>query len=103
MMRSRSLDRPIRPADLPLNRLSLKRTSKLFILRLPAPYCRHSQHLFVTILLVIEHSPDHLPRLLTGFMRGVPLLPQEFPRPQEGGGVFELPPDDIGPLVDFHG
>lgn len=95
------LDGPVRPADLTLDRLGLKRTRELFVLRLAAPYRGHGQHVLVALLLVVEHGAHHLPRLLAGLVRGVALLPQELPRAQKRGGVFELPPDDVGPLVDL--
>jgi hypothetical protein len=36
-------------------------------------------------------------------MSSVPFLPEELSGSDEGSGVFELPSDNVGPLVEFEG
>ena len=42
---------------------------------------------------------DLLMRLLLSSKSAVTLLPEELPGPEEGLGVFELPPHHVTPLV----
>ena len=88
-----------------------------FFFLLPRCFPRFSRPLSLSlslssILSLSLHSlSSHLPRKLLPAVLGliprpegrVPLLPEELARADEGGGVLELPPDDVGPLVEPEG
>lgn len=50
---------------------------------------------------MVENCADKVTRLTVVLVCCVALLPEEFASPKEGGRVLELPPHDVGPLVDF--
>lgn len=76
---------------------------ELFGLSLDALADRNSQDFFIDPVVELQVIKHLLFCFLQGGVGSVPFLPEELPGSDEGSGVFELPPDDIGPLVELQG
>ena len=83
-----------------LDRRRVERPGKLLGLRLPPFDHGNRQKLRVDPLIKLQNLPDFALRLLLRRKRRVALLPEELAGPDERRGVLELPPDDVGPLVE---
>ena len=62
---------------------------------------RHSQKLLINLSIEIQNVVGLLLSLFESCMGSVALLPEELSRSDEWGGVFELPSDNIGPLIQL--
>lgn len=59
------------------------------------------EQLLVDSSVEIEDEVDLFGGLLLGGVDGMSLLPEELSRSDEWSWVFELPSDDVGPLIDL--
>mmetsp|Transcript_16181 Transcript_16181/g.33201 ORF Transcript_16181/g.33201 Transcript_16181/m.33201 type:complete len:762 (+) Transcript_16181:84-2369(+) len=63
----------------------------------------HGEEVLVDAAVQLQRLPDHDVGVVVGCVGRVSLLPEELAGAQEGGGVLELPADDVGPLVELEG
>jgi hypothetical protein len=73
-----------------------------FSLELFCPSSTGMEYVFRKRLIDAEHAQRFFVCFSFGFVRGVPLLPEEFGRAQERPRHL-LPSDDVRPLVNEHG
>ena len=98
-MRSSSLDSTTVGGHKGLHSGGVQTSSKLFLLRLAAFNHGHGQQLLVHASIVIQNLQDFLRGLLLGGECAVAFLPEELTCTNEGSRVFELPANDVSPLV----
>mmetsp|Transcript_40359 Transcript_40359/g.96863 ORF Transcript_40359/g.96863 Transcript_40359/m.96863 type:complete len:200 (+) Transcript_40359:955-1554(+) len=98
-----SLDSPAVGWDEALDSSGHLASGKLLLLRLDPLGHRHRQHILIDRGVQIENLEHHLFALLVRCVGGVPFLPQELPRADEGRGLLELPADHRGPLIQLQG
>ena len=98
-MRSGSLDRTTVRRHEGLHSGGVQTSGELLLLGLAALNHGHSQQLLVHASVVVQNLQDFLSGLLLGGESAVAFLPEELTRANEGRGVFELPTNDVRPLV----
>ena len=84
------------------HRVGVHRPRELLLLRLFAREDLDGEDVLHELAVDFEHFESLLSRLFFGGVEGVPFLPEELARPEEGTGGL-LPPDDVRPLVDEQG
>lgn len=100
---SRCLHGPPIRRDKSFHSGSVQSPRELLVLGLHSLSHGHRQQLFIGLSIEVEDSIDSLVAVLFSGVCGVPFLPEELSGPDERSGVFELPTDDIGPLVQHQG
>lgn len=98
-MRSSSLDSTAVRRHECLHSGGVQTSGELLLLGLAAFNHRHSQQLLVHASVVVQNLQDFLSSLFLGGESAVAFLPEELTCANEGSGVFELPTNDVRPLV----
>ena len=102
MARAR-LNPPPGRGDEPLDRGGVVRPRELFVLRLHAFHDGDGEELLVHGGVVVQDLSHLGRRAVEREVRGVAFLPEELTGAQERHRVFELPADDVVPLVETQG
>mmetsp|Transcript_22026 Transcript_22026/g.74075 ORF Transcript_22026/g.74075 Transcript_22026/m.74075 type:complete len:439 (+) Transcript_22026:276-1592(+) len=100
-VRGGALDAAARVRDEALHGRGVVAPGKLLLLRLAPLDHRHGEEVLVHLPVEVEHLEHLLLGVRFGRVRRVTLLPEELPRPEEGGRVLELPADHVVPLVEL--
>ena len=98
-----ALDGTAGHGDVGLDGGGLMSTGELLLLRFVSRNDGDGKKVLVHLTVQIKGLHDHNVGIVVTDVGGVALLPQEFTRTEEGGGVLELPPDHVGPLIELEG